>query len=120
MPEQEPGIVPLDRAELRPAGWAPADGLPIELCNQMALQGVQDVIVMTLGRAVPPILRASTPDEAREEVEKLGGVQVQPLARFAIPLATLRQMASSFQTLLAQLDAQIAQQQQSQPGAPTE
>jgi hypothetical protein len=82
-----------------PSRWGSVESLPVLLCNQLAVQGIQESVVLTFGFAAPPLL-PGTPEEQQAELEKLGGLTVQPLARFNVPLSALMQMVPALQTIV--------------------
>jgi hypothetical protein len=84
--------------------WGAPDNLPIVLSNQLAVQGFQDTIVLTFGYLAPPLV----PGPGEERGPGPVVVEIQPLARFVVPLGALIEMAGSLQVLVAQIQAQAA------------
>ena len=87
--------------ELR-LSWAQAEDMPILLANQLLLQSVGDVVLMTVGQVAHPALTG--PDDPRgSELVARGEVTVRPIIRVALTSRSAAEFAEVFATLAKSL-----------------
>lgn len=105
----EPRQPPTSPLEVQLQGhWESADDVPIVLANQLLAQVIHGNAVLTFGQAVPPVL-GGTPEQQAAQARELESIPIRTLARFAVPIGPLREIAAALQSTLAALDAEARQ-----------
>jgi hypothetical protein len=66
-----------------PVLWVGLDEIPVRAVNQFVLQNEAGEYFLVAGVLTPPVI-LGTPDRVRAQLESLGHVEVQPVARLAM------------------------------------
>ena len=87
--------------ELR-LSWAQAEEMPILLANQLLLQLVGDVVLVTVGQVAYPAV-VGPEDPRGSELARRGELPVRPLVRVALTHTAAAAFAESFAKLAEQI-----------------
>jgi hypothetical protein len=99
-PEQ-PALDAIDVA--LPIVWVGADELPVHFVNNFIVQVSSGEVFLTLGSVVPPPLVGS-PEEQKDQADRLGAVTVKPVVRAAMTPARARELHSNLGQIIAIYD----------------
>ena len=96
--------------------WEGVDRLPVLAANQFLVQlsasepqNLVSDIILTVGYLAPPVL-IGTEEEQMQAAAQLDHLNVQPVARFAIPLAKATELGQVLQGFLQRIEATREQQ----------
>jgi len=90
---------------LVPIVYVGAEDVPILLANQFIIQHEQSEFILTLGQMTPPIL-LGTPEERREQAQKLAYIPVKIVARIAFTRDRLVELIQMLEEHLRKFDKQ--------------
>lgn len=84
-----------------PLTWGDVSRMPVLTANQLAVQvdalgAKPDLVVLTVGHVVAPILSGSE-EQRQDALERTTEVTIQPLARFSLSVGRLREWADLLQ-----------------------
>jgi hypothetical protein len=88
-----------------PIVWTGAENVPILFANGFVVQFDTDLAayILTVGQLSPPAL-VGTPEEMREQAERLDFVTVQTIARIAFTPARMTELIGALQANLDQME----------------
>jgi H2-forming N5,N10-methylenetetrahydromethanopterin dehydrogenase-like enzyme len=72
--------------------WIDLDETAIQVANQFIGQVDDDLVVLSLGCAAPPVIIGDTLEERRQAAENVGYVPVRPIARVGMTRAKLDEL----------------------------
>jgi hypothetical protein len=80
-----------------PVVWVGTDEVPVYFVNQFVTQVDKGEVFVTFGQMVPPAILPGSPDQIREQVERLEYVAVRPVARLAFTPARLLELIQALE-----------------------
>jgi hypothetical protein len=105
---------PQDLAGKRvPVVYEGLEDLPLLLANIFLVQaGDKSEYVLSFGQLAPPLILPGTPEEVREQAERLSFVRARMLARYSFTEERLREFIELLTGFMRQQDAQRQRREQ--------
>ncbi len=95
-----------------PVIWVERESLNVQYVNQFLTQLEGDEIFLDLGTLTPPVILGETPEEQRQQAERIGFVPVRTVTRVAMSRRRLAELIELLQRTAIRYDATTKGQQE--------